>query len=269
MRKRLEIRRASGDEGQHPVVEHDAHGHRAELTAVLADSAAGAQDVALARSDRRALVDDVPAAARRAEVRDRVLGQVEEEAADQPAVGPVELDRRRDARRREVGFRPELIRRVGRCGFVGRLDQELAQRGQRVDFLAGAIEARLQVVPQPQCRRPVLLGDQPILGFGRERVQRRIHRQRRHDQRGEDTPTILAVCEARRTCPRGQPSATRTGADRARAARRSGSSGTGPASRVAVSRRQRPRRRSSCRPRTSTARRGCAAAARPRRRRAR
>ena len=113
--QRLEVRALRRDERQRLVVEHHAHDDAADQTAVLADATAGPEDMALARTERRDLVERLlpAAAAGRFEASGRVLGQVKRERTDDPAFGIVQVDGRRQAVAREVGVRPDDKRAIG------------------------------------------------------------------------------------------------------------------------------------------------------------
>ena len=152
-------------------------------------AAAGAQHVTLARSERRHLVERlVPVAARRPVRRSCVFRQIQREAADQPAVGAVQLDRRRQAVGCQIGVRPDDERAVGGRRWCRRRRTATSSASDGIASIcsSGVLQARSADPragsrPAGRSRR-----DQPFLGLGREREQRRVHRQRRHEQREEE-----------------------------------------------------------------------------------
>ena len=116
----LQVRAARRDEGQRAVVEHGPDDDRADAASAVADAAARAEHVPLARPERRHFFERVPGrAARLGEASAAGVRQVQREPAHQDVARGVQLDRRRDPEAREVGLRPDLegpVRRGCRAG---------------------------------------------------------------------------------------------------------------------------------------------------------
>ena len=150
--QRLQIRTLRRDERQRPVVEHHANDDAADHAAADADTARDAEHVALARPERRDLVERlVPAAARRSILGRHVLRQAEaERALTRPSVGAVQLDGRRQADRSpdRCATRPRT-RRAGSGGWRGDVEpHQFVERWNRVDLFDGPLQALLQVFAQ-------------------------------------------------------------------------------------------------------------------------
>ena len=90
--QRLEIRALGRDERQRAVVEHHAHDDAADKAPAHADAPAGTEHVALARPERRHLLEQlIPGASGRSK-RCRGVFRQAGEAAHEPSVRAVELD---------------------------------------------------------------------------------------------------------------------------------------------------------------------------------
>ena len=162
----------------------------------------------------------------------------------------VELDRRGQAIGREIGPRPdgERARRIRRR----RRDVEahqLVERRDGVDLLDRPLQPLLQILAQARRLRPERRRDQPLLGFGGMREQRRIHRDRRRQQREEEHREPRRLRDAAhpavdaRQRQRAQPRRSAARSTSGRAASRPGPAGRAPTPAA--------RRRASRRPRSA------------------
>ncbi len=155
---------AVGDKGQRRVVEHDMHENRADLRAVgQTDGPAGMQQHLIV-GRRLRFAEDVPGAfGFHGPLGRQKLGrQVQREAADQPAAGIVQLDRRGQALPPQLGLRPEEEGAVGvgrRAGLCDVGDELSGDDGHGVQLLTRAAEPRAQLVAMIQDLRRVLGGD--------------------------------------------------------------------------------------------------------------
>ena len=186
--QRLEIRALRRDEGQCPIVEHHAHDEAANHAAADADASGDAQHVPLAGSKRGNLVERlVPTAARRSIFGRGIFRQAEPERADQAAVGAVQLDGRRQAVGGKIGARPDGkgARGIGHRRRHIEPDQ-LVERRDHVDLIHRLLKPLLQVLAQARRLRAERCRNQSLFGFGRVGEQRRIHRDRRHQQCEEE-----------------------------------------------------------------------------------
>jgi len=120
------------------VHQQDAGALHPAIRVSRANGAAGVQQNVVVGRWRR-LAEDDPAAARiDGPIGEQELrGQVQREAAQQAAVGGVELYRRREPLTPELGTRPEEVRAVGVGGARGRnvVGELFVQRRDGVQFL--------------------------------------------------------------------------------------------------------------------------------------
>ena len=182
--QRLEVRAPRRDERQRAVVEHGPHDDRADATAAGADAAARRAARALARAERRHLVDQVPVASGAPERRRTIFGQTEREAAEALAAAPVQLD----GRRHPIRLRGRSSDQTANARFVGvsssaRGGDELGQAGELVDLLERPEQALLEIFAQARRLRAELRGDEPFLGLVANADRRGVHRDGGHEQR--------------------------------------------------------------------------------------
>ena len=150
-----------------------------------ADGAARVQQHVIVGRRRRFAEDDPAAARIDGPIGEQELrGQVQREAAQQAAIGGVELDRRGEPLTPELGPRPEKIRAVGVGRARGRkvVGELIIQRWHRVQLVERAPEQHAQVGAVVQHFRRVLPRDGLTERRVFERHDRGIEGERGHGQ---------------------------------------------------------------------------------------
>ena len=186
--QRFEIGVLRRAERERAVVEHHADDDRAEPAVSFADAAARAQHVAFARSKRRDFGEEIPVAAGRLPPRRGVLGlgQMEGEPAHEPSIGAVQLDGRRQTVGREIGLRPHRERPIRRGPRdVGWSGDDVGERAQRIDLIERLAQPKLQFFALARSLPTVFGGDQALFRVGGKGEQRRVHGDRRDEERQE------------------------------------------------------------------------------------
>jgi len=114
------------------------------------------------------------------------LRQVERKSAREPAIGPIQLDRGRQARSRQPCLAPHEERRIGGAAthlIAGGLQQRLEVR-QIIDIDLRLLEGFAQVLRMIQCGGCIPRLDEMLCAaIGRER-HHRVPQQRRNDRHG-------------------------------------------------------------------------------------
>ena len=153
-------------------------------------AAAGVQQPALLGEERRDLLEQLPAARR---LLPRLvgggLGQVEREAVHHPPGGVVELDRRGQAAGRQRGLRPHVEGRVDGDRAAGRRHRrgdEIRHALHAIDLHERLAQVELEIAPLVDDLRGQFAFDGRLPIAGGQSGQRRVERQRRQRQRGEE-----------------------------------------------------------------------------------